>query len=103
MKKSIPALPVINIANAVKFYQEGLGFASGYNDKGFAKLFRDDVELHLWAACDVGWKYRSLLLFLKPISSGAESFLAGTSSCRIEVECIDTFVPRIPEARCSLQ
>jgi catechol 2,3-dioxygenase-like lactoylglutathione lyase family enzyme len=89
MKRSIPALPVFNIDRAVQFYQEKLGFISGYHDKGFAKLTRDDVELHLWAACDKAWKFRSIILFLKPIWSGAESFLAGTSSCRIEIEKID--------------
>lgn len=89
MKKAIPALPVVDIANAVKFYEERFGFKSGYHDQGFAKLLRDEVELHLWASCDKGWKYRSIFLFLKPIWSGAESFLAGTSSCRIEVENID--------------
>jgi catechol 2,3-dioxygenase-like lactoylglutathione lyase family enzyme len=44
MKKSIPALPVINIDKAVKFYQERLGFASGYHDNGFAKLLRDRLN-----------------------------------------------------------
>lgn len=89
MKKTIPALPVIRIDKAIQFYQDKLGFRSGYYDKGFAILTRDDVEIHLWASCDTGWKYRSILLFVKPIWSGAESFLAGTSSCRIEVEKID--------------
>lgn len=89
MKKTIPALPVINIDKAVNFYQGKLGFHCGYKDEGFAKLIRDDVEIHLWAACDNGWKYRSLFLFAKPVSTGAETFLAGTASCRIEVEKID--------------
>lgn len=89
MVKTIPALPVINIEKAVNFYQVKLGFNSHYKDDGFAKLIRDDVEIHLWAACDRGWKLRSIFLFAKPVSSGAESFLAGTASCRIEVEKID--------------
>lgn len=89
MIKAIPALPVNNIDKAVRFYQDRLGFNSPYKDEGFAKLIRDDVEVHLWAACDRGWKLRSIFLFAKPVSSGAESFLAGTASCRIEVEKID--------------
>lgn len=89
MKKTIPALPVIRIDKAIQFYQDIFGFRSGYHDKGFAILTRDDVEIHLWASCDTGWKYRSILLFVRPIWSGAETFLAGTSSCRIEVEKID--------------
>lgn len=49
----------------------------------------DEMELHLWASDDKSWKWRSLFLFLKPILSGAESFLAGTHSCRIEVKGIE--------------
>lgn len=89
MIKSIPSLPVLDIDTAVAFFENKMGFTSQYNDDGFAKLLRDEVEIHLWAACDSGWKLRSLLLFLRPIWSGAESFLAGTASCRIEVEHID--------------
>lgn len=89
MIKTIPALPVINIDEAVKFYEDKLGFSGGYKDEGFAILNRDGVEIHLWAACDRHWKFRSLFLFLKPILSGAESFLAGTASCRIEVENVN--------------
>lgn len=89
MTKSIPALPVFNIDESVEFYETRLGFKGGYKDEGFAILNRDEVEIHLWAACDNNWKYRSILLFLKPVLSGAESFLAGTASCRIEIEHID--------------
>ncbi|TCC96017.1 hypothetical protein FBD94_02980 [Pedobacter hiemivivus] len=35
------------------------------------------------------WKFRSIILFLKPIWRGSETFLVGTASCRIEVEGID--------------
>lgn len=89
MTRCIPALPVFNIDEAVQFYKERLGFVGGHQDEGFAILTRGDVELHLWAACDSSWKFRSLLLFVRPIWSGAESFLAGTASCRIQVEFID--------------
>lgn len=89
MKKTIPALPVFNINEAVRFYEDKLGFVGGHKDEGFAILTRDEAEIHLWAACDKGWKLRSILLFVRPIWSGAESFLAGTASCRIEVEDID--------------
>ncbi len=89
MKKSIPALPVQNIEKAIKFYISKLGFSVPYNDDGFAKLIRDDVEIHLWASSDETWKNRSASLSVRPIISGAESFLAGTASCRIEVDEID--------------
>lgn len=89
MIKTIPALPVHDIDEAVIFYEDRLGFAGGYRDEGFAILTRDEVVIHLWAACDNGWKLRSLFLFVRPTWSGAESFLAGTASCRIEVNNID--------------
>lgn len=89
MTKIIPALPVFNIDQAVTFYEKKLGFMGGYKEGGFAILNRDEIELHLWAASDKGWKWKSLFLFMKPVVSGAESFLAGTSSCRIQVTQID--------------
>lgn len=89
MIKSIAALPVRHIDSATAFYEERFGFICGYRDSGFAKLIRDEVEIHLWASCDNSWKWRSLLLFVKPVWSGAESFLAGTHSCRIEVDNIE--------------
>ena len=89
MIKTIPALPVHNIDNATKFYDVKLGFICQYKDNGFAKLIRDEVEIHLWAACDKSWKWRSIFLFVRPIWSGAESFIAGTHSCRVQVVEID--------------
>lgn len=91
MKATIPTLPVINIANAVDFYINRMGFKNGYSDEGFAKLMRDEIEIHLWASKDKSWRYRSIFLFVLPICSGAESFLAGTASCRIQVDSIDLF------------
>ncbi len=89
MNKSIPALPVLEIEKAVQFYQIKMGFSVLYKNNEFAKLFRDDVELHLWASADESWKSRDTSLPDFPISSGAESFLAGTASCRVEVQGID--------------
>ena len=88
-KKTIPALPVIDIKKAVDFYQTRMGFYARHQEAKFAILVRGSVEIHLWASCDQNWKYRSLVLFLRPIWSGAETFLAGTASCRVEVEGID--------------
>jgi hypothetical protein len=69
MIKTIPALPVHNIDEAVTFYEVRYGFTGGYKDDGFAILTRDEVVIHLWAACDNHWKLRSLVLFLRPIWS----------------------------------
>lgn len=89
MLHTIPVLPVQNINEAVTFYESKLGFTNRHQDDGFAILNRDGVEIHLWRAGDKSWKLRSIFLFLRPVWSGAESFLAGTASCRIEVEKID--------------
>jgi hypothetical protein len=89
MMRSIPAMPVNNMDKAAMFYEVKLGFTVQYKDLKFAILIRDHVEIHLWAASDKSWKLRNLSAFDKPIDSGAESFLAGTASCRIEVERID--------------
>ena len=85
----MPALPASDVGAAAAFYNERLGFEIKYQDQAFAILKRDDAELHLWAANDQGWKDRSDLAD-KPVCSGAESFIAGTASCRIEVDQIDT-------------
>ncbi|PWS28459.1 bleomycin resistance family protein [Pedobacter yonginense] len=88
-KNSVPALPVVSIKKAVDFYQTKMGFNARNQEETFAILVRGNVEIHLWQACDKSWKFRSLVLFLKPIWSGAETFIAGTASCRVEVEGID--------------
>jgi catechol 2,3-dioxygenase-like lactoylglutathione lyase family enzyme len=87
-KKSIPALPVVNIKKAVDFYESKLGFKARHQEGGFAIVVRDSVEIHLWQACDKSWRFRLWWIF-RPIQSGAESFIAGTASCRIEVNGID--------------
>jgi hypothetical protein len=51
-------------------------------------LVRDDTALHLWAASDEDWRTRADM-GERPVSSGAESFIAGTASCRIEVVDVD--------------
>ena len=92
MKRSIPSLPVQSIVEAVEFYANKFGFSAPYHADDFAKLIKDDVELHLWAASDETWKNNGVNgvdMVLCPIKTGAETFLAGTASCRIEVQGID--------------
>jgi catechol 2,3-dioxygenase-like lactoylglutathione lyase family enzyme len=88
MSRTIPALPVRDVAAAVAHYRERFGFSSPHEEPGFAVLIRDDAVLHLWGASDEAWRARESLAE-EPISSGAESFLAGTASCRIEVADVD--------------
>ena len=85
--RTIPALPVRDVAAAVTFYAEKLGFHVLHHDGGFAVLRRDDSVLHLWESGDESWQSRTGAG--KPVRSGAESFLAGTASCRIEVTDVD--------------
>ena len=85
--QTIPALPVRNAAVAVDFYRDRLGFDVLHHDGGFAVLARDESVIHLWEAGDESW--RAKLDPEKPVCSGAESFIAGTASCRIQVEGVD--------------
>ena len=87
LSQTIPALPVRDAARAVEFYRDRLGFDVVHQDAGFAVMSRDDAVLHLWEASDETWRDRDLLE--RPVSSGAESFIAGTASCRILVDGVD--------------
>ena len=87
LDQTIPALPVRDAAAAVDFYRDRLGFQARHHDGGFAVMVRDDAEVHLWEASDESWRERDSLE--RPVCSGAESFIAGTASCRIRVEGVD--------------
>jgi hypothetical protein len=89
MKKTIPALPVRSIKLSCEYYNERLGFTIRHQEETFAIAMRDGIEIHLWQSCDNSWKWRSIFLFLKPIWSGAETFIAGTASCRIQIQGVD--------------
>jgi catechol 2,3-dioxygenase-like lactoylglutathione lyase family enzyme len=94
--RTIPALPVRRAADAVAFYRDRLGFEVLHHEGGFAVMRRDDAVLHLWEAGDEGWRERGTLE--RPVRSGAESFLAGTASCRIEVERVDELFEELRDA-----
>jgi catechol 2,3-dioxygenase-like lactoylglutathione lyase family enzyme len=85
--QTIPALPVRDAAASVDFYRERLGFDVLHHDGGFAVMGRDDAVVHLWEASDESW--REGIDPDRPVCSGAESFIAGTASCRIVVEGVD--------------
>lgn len=80
--QAIPALPVRDVARSAAFYREQLGFTVAHQEGGFAILLRDAVEIHLWEADDDTWRTRA---GASPVVSGAESFIAGTASCRAQV------------------
>lgn len=89
LKSSIPAFPVLNIKDAVEFYKVKMAFEEIYSELNFARVKRDKIILDFWKANDKSWKFRSVFLFLKPVRSGAESFITGTHSCKIEVTGIE--------------
>ena len=85
--RTIPALPARDVAASVDFYRERFGFEALHHENGFAVLGRDDAVVHLWQASDETWRKRDSIE--RPVRSGAESFIAGTTSCRIEVDGVD--------------
>ena len=88
MARTIPALPVKDIGRSVEFYRDKLGFTLVHQQEAqFAIVRRDAAEIHLWAAVDEAWRTRGG--GSSPVVSGAESFIAGTASCRVEVEGVD--------------
>jgi catechol 2,3-dioxygenase-like lactoylglutathione lyase family enzyme len=88
LHRTIPALPVRDVQAALAHYVERFGFEVRHHDGDFAVIIRDDAVLHLWGATDESWRTRPDLAD-RPICSGAESFIAGTASCRIEVTDVD--------------
>ena len=87
LTQTIPALPARDVAAAVDYYRDRLGFEALHVDGGFAVLGRDEAVLHLWEAGDESWQARGT--GERPVRSGAESFIAGTASCRIRVDGVD--------------
>jgi catechol 2,3-dioxygenase-like lactoylglutathione lyase family enzyme len=83
---------------AVGFYRDRLGFAVVHHDGGFAVVCRDDAVLHLWESSDETWRGRNDLSE-RAVRSGAESFLAGTASCRIETDGVDELCAELRSAR----
>lgn len=93
---SIPAMPVQDITAAVAFYRDRLGFAAVHTDSDFAIVRRDAVEIHLWGASDDSWKTRAA--GGQPVRTGAESFIAGTASCRVQADEVDTLYSELAAA-----
>jgi uncharacterized glyoxalase superfamily protein PhnB len=86
--RTIPALPVRDVPRAAEHYREAFGFEPVHVTRDFAVVGRDEAVLHLWGALDDEWRSRDDLAE-RPICSGAETFLSGTASCRIEVKGVD--------------
>lgn len=98
LSTTIPALPVIEIEAAAAFYRDRLGFQVRYTDGGFAVVQRDAAVVHLWAAKDPSWRTRERAPDDSPVVSGAETFLAGTASCRIRVDGVEGLYEEMKDA-----
>ena len=81
------ALPSRDVARSIEFYRDVLGFEVPHSEDGFAVLVRGGGRINLWGATDDSWQTRSE--WERPVVSGAESFIAGTASCRIQVDGVD--------------
>jgi catechol 2,3-dioxygenase-like lactoylglutathione lyase family enzyme len=88
MGRTVPALPAHDVTAAVAYYRERFGFEAPHETEDFAVITRDDAVINVWGASDDGWRDRADFA-AKPVASGAESFIAGTASCRIEVADVD--------------
>jgi len=85
--QTIPAMPVRDLEAAMACYRDQFGFTLVYAADDFAIFTRDDAEVHLWLAGDESWQQRGG--GESPVSSGAESFIAGTASFRVAVDDVD--------------
>jgi catechol 2,3-dioxygenase-like lactoylglutathione lyase family enzyme len=94
---TIPALPVRDVRAAVAHYRERFGFDVGHETDDYAVIARDEAVLHLWGASDDEWRSREDVAS-RPVCSGAESFLAGTASCRIEARDVDALFAELEAA-----
>jgi catechol 2,3-dioxygenase-like lactoylglutathione lyase family enzyme len=94
--RTIPALPARDVAASVAFYRDRLGFETLHHDGGFAVVARGDAVIHLWESGDESWRERDDLR-ARPVCSGAESFIAGTASCRIEVDDVDALYDELKQ------
>ena len=97
LTQTIPAMPVREMDDAVAFYRDRLGFEVVHHDGGFAVLSRDEAVVHLWESSDESWRERADAAS-SPVCSGAESFIAGTASFRIQVTGVDELYDELTKA-----
>jgi catechol 2,3-dioxygenase-like lactoylglutathione lyase family enzyme len=90
-------MPVRDMPAAVAFYRDRLGFDVVHHDAGFAVLGRDEAVVHLWESSDEAWRER-VDVASNPVCTGAESFIAGTASFRVEVSGVDELYEEMRDA-----
>ena len=79
------------------YYTERFGFEAVHLADDFAVMARDSAVIHLWGATDGSWASRDGFA-QDPVRSGAESFIAGTASCRIAASDIDALFGELKTA-----
>ncbi|MES2462701.1 MAG: VOC family protein [Armatimonadota bacterium] len=94
-----PALPTSDMNRSVGFYRDKLGFSVVHHESDFAIVERDGVQIHLWAAIDESWRTSSKKDGVCPVVSGAESFIAGTASCRVAVTDVEELYTEVKARR----
>jgi len=92
LSSATPALPATDVARSREFYVDTFGFDVVADDEGFALLRKDAATVSLWGATDDTWRTRAD--WSRPISSGAETFIAGTASCAFETTGVDELYER---------
>jgi catechol 2,3-dioxygenase-like lactoylglutathione lyase family enzyme len=97
LTQTIPAMPVRDMPEAVAFYRDRLGFEVLHHDGGFAVMCRDEAVVHLWESSDETWRERGDVRE-QPICSGAESFIAGTASFRVQMTGVDELYEEMTDA-----
>jgi hypothetical protein len=97
LRRAVPALPVRDVGAAVEHYRSRFGFDVGHETPDFAVLVREETIVNLWEAGDMAWSSRADLA-ARPVVSGAESFLAGTASCRVELTDVDALWAELRDA-----
>ncbi len=69
-RRAIPVFPAPNVTELVAFYRERLGFEEAFLYDDYAGVRRGPIEIHFWK-CD-------------------DRHLAENTSCRVEVEGVET-------------
>ena len=77
LRTAIPKQAALNIANAVAFYVQRLGFTELFQAEDYAGVRRDAVEIHLWL-CD-------------------DKNIPEKTACRVEVENIEPLYVAVAE------
>ena len=95
--RTIPALPVAELEAAVEHYRVGFGFEVSTSARA-SRSSRAKRRAFTCGRRPTSPGRERADLRERPVTSGAESFLAGTASCRIEVTEVDPLYDELAAA-----